>query len=206
MGQQDQRARHAHIFAKERHGHYPEPLWCSQRLFDVEDFGPEGSLILDPACGWGNILNAARAKHFRIAGFDIVDRYKLNPGRFYKHDFLNGAKLPTASHVMSIACNPPFDHVQAFCERACNIAQYKVAMIMLLRRIPAAHWLDQLPLETIYMLTPRPSMPPGEWIEAGNKPGGGTQDFVWLLFNCEQKPRRYPRVRWLHRDESRETV
>ena len=117
---------------------------------------------------------------------------------FRQHDFLNGG-LPTKGAVQAIICNPPFDHVEAFCERALTIAQHKVAMIMLLRRLPAANWLDRLPLETVYMLTPRPSMPPGEWIEAGNKPGGGQQDFCWLVFK-KHWPMRPATLRWLHRD------
>ena len=56
-------------------------------------------------------------------------------------------------------------------------------MIVPLRRLPAARWLGHLPLETIYLLTPRPSMPPGTWIAAGNIPGGGREDFCWLVFN-----------------------
>jgi hypothetical protein len=42
-------------------------------------------------------------------------------------------------------------------------------------------------------------MPPGSWIEAGNKPGGGSQDFCWLVFN-KRTPPIAPRMRWLHRD------
>ena len=51
-------------------------------------------------------------------------------------------------------------------------------MICLVRRLNAAHWLERLPIERVWLLTPRPIMPPGSWIAAGNKPGGGTQDFL----------------------------
>jgi hypothetical protein len=70
-----------------------------------------------------------------------------------------------------------------------------------LRRLPAARWLEHMPLETIHLLAPRPSMPPGAWIAAGNTPGGGGQDFCWLVMNKMMKPAA-PRLRWLHRDES----
>jgi hypothetical protein len=101
-----------------------------------------------------------------------------------------------------VVCNPPFDHVEEFCERALTVADYKVAMICLLRRLPAARWLRRMPLETIYLITPRPSMPPGHWIDAGNTPGGGTQDFVWLVFNKLRSPRSSPTMKWLTRDPS----
>jgi len=196
------RRRRAHIFAKEPHGHYVEPAWTSARLLAVEDFGPRSGLIVDPACGWGTILKSARKAGFRrVLGCDVVDRLRGDDRitlPFCRHDFLNGG-TPTNGAVASIICNPPFDHVEEFCERALTIAQHKVAMIMLLRRLPAANWLDRLPLETVYMLTPRPSMPPGEWIDAGNKPGGGSQDFCWLVFNVRSRP-RHAALRWLHRD------
>jgi len=61
-----------------------------------------------------------------------------------------------------------------------------------------ADWLADTPLARVYLLTPRPSMPPGQVIEAGEKPEGGKQDFVWLVWR-----RGYvgpPELRWLHRD------
>jgi hypothetical protein len=189
----------AHNFVKEPHGHYVEPAWCSQRLFAVENFGHKGDLILDPACGWGTILQSARAAGFRVIGHDIVDRVPKKDRRaipFRRQDFL---KL-VIEDVHSIVCNPPFDHVEEFCRRACVIASHKVAMLCLLRRLPAARWLQELPLETVYLLTPRPSMPPGEYIANGNKPGGGTQDFVWLVFTNGPRRLGSPMMRWLHRD------
>jgi len=211
MVAQRARRRRAHIFAKEKHGHYVEPLWCSARLFDVEFFGPRGSIILDPACGWGRCLQSARDAGFRVMGADIVHRVKIGPGTqlgpiwYRMHDFLTGP-IPTRAKITSIVCNPPFDHVEEFCRQACKVAYYKVAMLCLLRRLPAAHWLTELPLEKIYLLTPRPSMPPGRLIEAGNKPGGGSQDFVWLVFNNIRTTWASDAVsiRWLHRDRGQD--
>jgi hypothetical protein len=201
------RARKAHIFAKERHGHYVEPAWLSARLFELDDFGPPHTLIYDPACGWGTILRSAIDAGYRAAGADVVNRLHrrelgLETTRFYKSDFLNGG-LPTRAPIMSIVCNPPYDHMQAFCERALEVVEYKVAMVCLLRRLPAAHWLRPLPLESVYLASPRPSMPPGAWIAAGNKPGGGTQDFCVLVFSKLHSPRKPPTMRWLMRDYER---
>jgi hypothetical protein len=204
------RARASHIFAKERHGHYVEPSWCSARLFEVDKFGPRGSLIYDPACGWGTILRSALDAGYRATGADVVDRLQRRKlklwgsggiSSFTKADFLATCRRP---RDCSIVCNPPFDHVEAFCERALEVAEYKIAMIMLLRRLPAAHWLKRFPLETIYMLTPRPSMPPGSYITNGGVPSGGTQDFVWLVFN-KHNHHSVPVVRWLSRDANSDT-
>ena len=57
--------RHAHIFPRAARGHYVEPAWPSTRLFEVEDFGPASSVILDPGCGWGRILRAAADAGYR---------------------------------------------------------------------------------------------------------------------------------------------
>jgi hypothetical protein len=162
------RRRRSHIFAKETHGHYVEPAWCSARLFAVEDFGPVGSLILDPACGWGGILATARSAGYRAIGIDIVDRGGDLRSGFESADF--HAPEP----VNSIVCNPPFDHVAEFCRQARALAQFKVAMICLLRRLPAAHWLGDLPLQTVYLLTPRPSMPPRR-MDCGRQQAGRWQ-------------------------------
>jgi hypothetical protein len=183
--------RDSHIFEKEEHGHYVEPEWCSRRLFEVEKF--KGA-IYDPACGWGRILHAAKAAGYQVQGSDIVDRrhHGLN-SQFHRRDFLFRQEDISGS----VVSNPPFDHVEEFCQRALDLGATRVAMICLTRRLNAAHWLENLPLRRIWLLTPRPSMPPGSWIAAGNKPGGGKQDFCWLVFGAGIGS---PTVHWLHRD------
>jgi hypothetical protein len=189
------RPKRAHIFELDPHGCYVEPEGCDTRLFEVESFGAEGALVLDPAAGLGRILQAARAAGYRAIASNIVDR----PGRyegfpFSVCDFLKDSPVRSA---WSIVCNPPFDHIQEFTERALTIAVFKVAILMPLRRLPAAHWLKRLPLETL--LTPRLSMPPASYITAGGKPGNGAQDFIWAVFN-KRSTAIVPTIRWLHRD------
>lgn len=186
--------RDSHIFAKDKHGHYVEPQWCSERLFETMKFA---NPIWDPACGWGTITTAAVAAGYKVMGTDIVDRrrHRLGGG-FHKLDFLNGASPPGGT--FSIITNPPFDHIEEFARTALVLGAKQVAMIMLVRRLNAAHWLCELPLSRVLLLTPRPSMPPASWIAAGNKPGGGTQDFCWILLEsgyCGE-----PRLGWLRRD------
>lgn len=185
--------RNTHIFDKERRGHYVEPPWTSRRLFEVEEFFGD---ILDPACGWGTILREANTFGFGVRGLDIVDRKRHRLGeKFVKYDFLRWHERIHGC----VVTNPPFDHVQEFCEHALDLGASKVAVIMLVRRLNAARWLQHLPLRRIWLLTPRPSMPPGSWIAAGNKPGGGTQDFCWLVFEANGCTGE-PQIGWLHRD------
>jgi hypothetical protein len=172
------RPRRGHIFPPDSYGHYIDPAWCSNRLFETEDFGPHGASVLDPCCGWGTISRAAR---------------DAGSTDFLKDD-------PPIRAPWSIVCNPPFDSIQQFCERAVDLVTFKAALLILHRRLPAAGgWLRQLPLQSIVFLTPRPSMPPASYIAAGNQPGNGREDFAWLIFN-KQTPFDSTRVRWLHRD------
>jgi hypothetical protein len=188
--------RASHIFPKAKNGWYVEPSWCSRRLFDVEKFGGG---IYDPACGWGTILKEAKAAGYKICGSDLIDRrHSQLPGfPFEARDFL--ALETVIDPRWGVVCNPPFDLITEFCCHALTMGTTKVAMIMLVRRLNAAHWLRQLPLRRVWLLTPRPSMPPGEWVAAGNEPGGGTQDFCWLVF--ERGYMGKPAIDWLHREK-----
>jgi hypothetical protein len=163
-----------------------------------------------PSAPWSTI-RVAGGDGFRIAavdagytafGSDIIDRrgdsYSYTDFRFFIADFL---KHPSTVRPWSAVFNPPYtgDNIREFVERALQLVRYKVAALVPLRRLPAAHWFKNAPLESVYLLTPRPSCPTGAYILAGNQPGGGGQDFAWLVFNV-QSTIHEPRMRWLHRD------
>ena len=198
------RPRHAHNFDREPLGHYVEPEWTSRRLFEVEEFGPPKAIVLDPACGWMRIPLAAAAAGYTAHAADVVDRRRRNSAEselarvfFTVRDFLTD---PPIRRPWAIAVNPPYHLIREFTERAVEVAVFKIAVFMPVRRLPAAQWLRHLPLETIHLLTPRPSVPTGAYIEEGGKVGGGTQDFAWLVFNKRDTIVTAPRLRWLHRD------
>jgi len=182
------RAENSHIWKREAAEHYVEPEWCSRRLFQVEKFSGG---IIDPSCGFGRIVDAARDAGYSAIGCDIVNRgYKT---MLPSLDFFE-----IKSPVSNIVSNPPFNIFRNYAEHALRIATNKVALIWLTRTLPAARWLEQTPLQTIYFLTPRPSMPPGHVIARGEKPGGGQQDFCWLVWDHEHTGP--PVARWLRRD------
>lgn len=182
------RAENSHIWQRETHEHYVEPEWCSRRLFDRESFG---DTIYDPCCGFGTILKSASRVDFKTLASDIVDRGFPETS---VEDFLTKCDPVEAD----IVCNPPFDAFRHFAYQALQIARNKVAMIWLVRTLPAARWLQDTPLARIWLLTPRPSMPPGHVIAAGEKPGGGKQDFCWLVW--DRRHSGPPTINWLHRD------
>jgi hypothetical protein len=154
----DRRPLAAHIWRKDPDGFYVEPQWCSERLFEVETFiGP----VWDPCCGIGRIPEAARRAGHPIIATDVIDRGYYRFGGVA--DFLRCER-----RVRNIVCNPPFAAADQFVRRALKLATGKVAMIWLARRLNAARWLQHLPLARIYLLTPRPSMPPGHVIATGH--------------------------------------
>jgi hypothetical protein len=187
----DRRPLAAHIWKKEKLGFYIEPRWCAERLFEVEKFN---GAIWDSACGIGRIAEAARRAGYTTCATDIVNRGY--PHFYGCIDFL----LCDRPHANNIIFNPPFARCDQFIRRALALTNGngKVAAIWLVRRLNAARWLADTPLAHIYLLTPRPSMPPGHVIAAGEKPGGGTQDFCWLVFSHKHKGP--PTLHWLCRD------
>ncbi len=47
-------------------------------------------------------------------------------------------------------------------------------------------------------MTPRPSMPSGDFILSGGKVQGDRQEYCWLVF--DHRVRMGSRAHWLHRD------
>jgi hypothetical protein len=198
------RLRHSHVFARAEHDHYVEPQWCSVRLFETVSFGPPGARVLDPACGWGRILKAAKDAGYTPIGGDIVDRLQrrelgLQKVAFQRRDFLTSPILP---NITSVVTNSPYgDLLQPFCERAVETASFRVAVLSRLARIAAAEdWLTRLPLVRIYVMSPRPSIPPGKYITDGGYVGGDRQEYCWLIFDHRARPGTPPQVCWLNRN------
>lgn len=180
------RLRSSHIWPRNTADWYVEPEWCSSRLFEAETFV---GTVHDPAAGMGRIVEAAIAHGHHATGADIVDR----GFGFVVEDF---ALVTTP--VANIVVNPPFGIAREFVGHALTLAAHKVAVLFPVARLNAAHWLMDTPLRRIWLLTPRPSMPPGETIMRGERPGGGKVDFAWLVF--EQGFAGQPVIGWLHRN------
>jgi hypothetical protein len=189
---QERRPLNAHLWAKHPEGFYIEPHWVDECLFKCEQF--VGGLW-DPAAGTGRIPDAARIHGYAVYASDIAHRgYRHTDAVF---DFLRCED----AHAPNVVANPPFTLVRQFAEHALKLTTGKVALIMLARRLNAARWLSVLPLARVYLINPRPSMPPGPVLLAGEKPGGGKQDFVWLIF--DHKHKGPPQLHWLYRGARR---
>jgi hypothetical protein len=159
----------------------------SERLFVVQPFVGE---VIDPGCGSGRIVEAARRAHHCAEGWDIVDRG------------FPGTKvcnfLTVETRFCNFVSNPPFGISERFVAHALDLARNTVCMLIWLQGDRRSRWLETTPLERVLFITPRPSMPPGSVIAAGHKPGNGTKDYAWLIWS-----RGYtgaPTIGWLRRD------
>lgn len=186
----------AHIWDREANEHYVEPEWCSLRLFENEDFD-RSKQVWDPCCGFGRIPESAKAAGMRyVYASDLIDRGYT--GLCETSDFLKCSDGQASPYIV---CNPPFNIAAEFAQRALGLAATeKVAMIFPTARLNAAHWLHATPLQRIWFMTPRPSMPPGHTIASGQKPGGGKMDYCWLVWDKQHSwP---PEACWLRRDSN----
>ena len=185
------RVRHSHIHDRVPNNYYREPPWPSERLFAHEKFP---GTIWDPCCGSGTIPKAAMAAGLPTFASDLVNR-----GYGRRRDFLT-QPAPIAP-PFSTVFNPPHEgqSERQFVERAFELGAAKVAIIFQTSKMHAARrWLVPLRLARVYLLTPRPSIPPGEMIERGEKAQGGTRDYSWLVFDPTHEGA--PVIAWLHRD------
>ena len=166
-------SRNSHIWDRDRSDWYVEPTWCSSRLFEEEKFRGE---IYDPNCGWGRVLRSAKDAGYAVRASDIVirpsDDAEIDAIK-YQADFRD-----CVDPVDNIVSNPAFRALPNFTQLALKLVRRKVAVIFPVARLNAAGWLANAPLRRIWLMTPRPPMPPGSYLEAGHKPGGGRVDSV----------------------------
>lgn len=182
--------RDSHIFERQPEGHYVEPLELDRALIKkLQPFFPNGSRsIVDPACGFGRIVRAAREAGHRGFGYDIAPRWLQTPDGphdsfdyFTEADYLAERSLGVDAFVM----NPPYGRTIEFVEKALTEARILVAAIVpatWINGARTARWLTQTPWAHFWPISPRPSMPPGEYLLRGEVAGGGTKDFAVLVW------------------------
>lgn len=166
------RERKSHVWDRQAEDWYCEPVWLSQRLFAAGLFD-DCRTVLDPACGFGRIVDSAARAGFRAGGSDIVARWRDQPhlGLYRVADLIAGPwPVDKTSALWSrpdlIVSNPPFKHAEEFARLAIERARKAVALIL-----PTTWrcgnkrslWLEQTRLAEVLDITPRPSMPPARW-------------------------------------------
>jgi len=174
----------AHTWDRANREWYVEERRASEALFRVEEF--EVNSIWDGCCGQGNIVLSAIAAGLNAVGSDIEDRHPVTPAWFHgERNFLT-KREPLGFNFVS---NPPFgggEGIELITRHALDIVPGKVCIFapskFLFGDARALGFYDEFPPSRVWLLTPRVSCPPGEWLREGNKAGGGTEDFVWLVW------------------------
>jgi len=186
------RKRQSHLWNRDELDWYVEPEWVSQRLFAVEPFN---SLIWDPCAGTGRIVHNAVTTGYEAFASDIDPRQFV--GSVQPHDFM----LTGAMQFPNIVTNPPFKIAEDIVLKALSIVTGKLACLLTANWVQGdkrSRWLETSPLRRVLFVTPRPSMPPGEVLMAGGKPGNGTTDYAWYIWEPGYAGK--PEIGWCRRD------
>ncbi|WP_421878404.1 hypothetical protein [Pacificispira sp.] len=170
------------------HWYVDEP-WVSALLFAAfRDFAP---LICDPCAGSGNIPKSARSFGYDVVSMDLRDRGYIALDRV--GNFLGMTDLPRgAAGVADFVFNPPYDRgVLAidFIRHALTLTRRYVAAVVtesfLASEDRYLDFTEGLPLARVWVLSSRPSMPPGG---RGIKPTGGQTNYHWHLYDRLHPP------------------
>ncbi len=191
---------------------YVEPDWTTIQLIQALGFFAEqraaGEVIWDPAAGRGNIPLIFQDYAFSVFLSDIVERvaypeFSSRPA-FMSADFL---ELEAAPAKCSIVCNPPYSYrkghgeygrmiiSEAFARHAIKLVTESGGTYVCM--LVPAKWLasqgryrlfKEFPPAAVMHLTQRPSMPPGDMIEAMGSRAfrGGMIDYCWIVWNVRE--------------------
>lgn len=175
----------AHVWARDEFDWYVEPKAATRQLLAVERFvGP----VHDPCCGMGDIPTALKEHGYIAIGTDIVDR-TCSPEIWWKgiEDF---TAENTKARAPNICMNPPFFRAKGaerFIRTALERATGKVCVFLDIRFICGASRALGLYADTppnrIWMITPRVSCPPGQYLLDGGKAGNGSSDWCWMIWD-----------------------
>lgn len=182
-------------FERQAEDWYPEPAWCVELLADAEPFA---DTIWDPCCGKGTIPTVFAERGKKVIGTDLVWRgYGRKPARKHGLDFLAAAPLKATGDIVM---NPPYKDLVAFINRALLCQPGKIAALTRLSFLASRKrydWFAQLPVKRVWILSDRPSVPPGDVaVEAK----GGMADYCWIVL--QRGWDKEPRLNWLSKGEA----
>ena len=155
--------------------------------------GKINSMVLEPACGQGDIVQVLRE------WFSAVESYDLEDGT----DFLTWGG--TAPYVVT---NPPFNLANQFIEKCLQAAKIGFGLLMPLNYLQGKARYDQffkssarkkiqLNLKTVYIFTRMPML--SESIREDGKYPTGMQAYAWYWW--EHTTATDPAIRWLDNSE-----
>ncbi|WP_022697902.1 SAM-dependent methyltransferase [Euryhalocaulis caribicus] len=194
--------KNAHVWERDELDWYVEPTAATEALLTVESF--VGSIV-DPCAGQGNIVNTLRSAGHDACASDVVKRAEFDRCWAGHIDFLSGYSAELARYE-NFVMNPPFFRAkgaEAFIRRALELATGKVCAFVDIRFIAGAKRANGLfaehPPHRVWIITPRVSCPPGEYLKAGGEAKGGSADWVWLVWD-KTAPFSATHMGWLRRE------
>lgn len=185
-------------FDKSPRDWYVEPDWATGELIAAEreiDGDASWGTVWDPACGMGTILSRFQDNRYWVWSSDIEFRGYAGGGFFQELDFVGNTEFVRSAAPkkrFSIVSNPPYSYVKGisepFVRRALELATEKVAMLLPIKwqASQGRHRLfTEFPPTRIWILSERPSMPPGAMVEAlGDKAfKRGKVDYMWVVWD-----------------------
>lgn len=191
----------AHIWERDGLDWYVEEPRAAAELLKVERFVGH---VWDPCCGQGNIVKELLAFGYDAIGTDIVQRVSAEEPWFKcAFDFRETGQILAPNIVM----NPPFfkgKGTEEFIRRALALAKGKVAAFVDVKFLAGSARANGLYREhrptRVWFITPRISCPPGEWLAQGNKAGGGTADWCWLVWDLTAPIGSATQLGWLRKE------
>lgn len=175
----------AHVWERDGLDWYVEPELATAKLLSKERFVGK---IHDPSCGGGNIVRACIGAGYDASGSDITTRIEPRERWFSgEYDFL-GPEDPFV--YQNIIMNPPFFRAkgaEAFIRKAISVTRGKVCAFVDVKFLAGTGranglFTDHKPTR-IWIITPRVSCPPGEYLLRGGKASGGTADWCWIVWD-----------------------
>ena len=186
------RVKKAHIWERHSEDWYVEPVIATTALLRVERFAAP---VLDPCCGGGNIVSACRAAGIEAFGCDLVRRVPAQTPWFKgERNFLQDGVAPHLAPG-AIITNPPYFKAKGTetAIRQALATGLKTAAFVDVRFLASSERANGLyhdfPPDRIWVVTPRVSCPPGDYLAAGNKAGNGSSDWCWLVWEPADAPR-----------------
>ena len=188
---------------------YVEQSWVTHRLCDVVELEHDVTYF-DPACGACTIPDALAARGLMAFGTDKFRR-GASPRFLNEHDFLGDQLLLIERWCrLSIVMNPPYSYqngtlvkglAERFVRKALAIATHKVAALLPVKWLASAgraRLFIEFP-PTIYILSERPTMPPGDQVAAMGKRAfkGGKVDYMWLVWDKRRPRLPYAPTFWI---------
>lgn len=189
------KAKNAKVWERDPLDFYVEESFASRALFRAEAFDGE---VWDPACGQGNIVREALGAGLTVHGTDIKRRTRES-WFCGEYDFLE-TKWLLASNIVT---NPPFFRARGtedFIRHALSLKPRKLAVFASLPFLASQRrsggLFQELPPTRVLILGRRPSCPSGAWLAEGNEPGGGAEDWMWVVYH-PNTPSVPTQIRWL---------